>query len=619
MRSVDLHCGSDIAERCKPDFQTPHADMDINEAKQYWRECFIRAFMEARQKAGDNASHPTASMGSLWVKHGLDAMVEFLTDLVVDAVLDIVRDGSHERLRAIAPPQLFSPEAPMAGFPKLNGEDSYLRVEQQASPPLLLGLAAVVWKAIKRRDQALQQTLEKVQTEAGSELLKAALNAPVAYRSAKKGKLLSGPVLMFMLEQGEQDEFDQSASDVLRANETARVQALLECGARINGRYAMYPIGSHCGLGHFPILCLAGHDENITKTLLQHRADANRQSVQNFFPSANPLWIAVWRGQKAMIKKLLYDWNEMKDATDSELSLDVNNFGWYPDSSPLTLNQEAAGCNILALAATTLGIRHVNRLLELEAQLGDCPNELASFLLENARPLARHVAKWQPQNMANGSVLQQTSGMRIEVLVQEMLRDDESRRYFLDANDRACHSLGSNDYCDFIGMLSDLIRRAPSAAARLCDESLSQPKVADHRRYPLRASCLFLAHEQHYNAYVDTMAWDSNTWFADELAPRPVDHKSLQELLMVKDNMNILGFFRTFSQIIREFALPDQRQALFCNILVLRTPNIINRSILQAMNGLPQDQLICLFKDSKVFRAIALYVWTVLQPAPLGV
>ena len=48
------------------------------------------------------------------------------------------------------------------------------------------------------------------------------------------------------------------------------------------------------------------------------------------------------------------------------------------------------------------------------------------------------------------------------------------------------------------------------------------------------------------------------------------------------------------------------------------TRNIINISILQAMNALPQDQLVSVFKDSAVFRAVALYVWTVLEPAKLG-
>ena len=627
IRSVDLHCGGDINDRFKPDFQLPHPDMVFTEAKQYWRERFSRGYMEARHKAGDNTTHPTTAMGPLWVKHGPDAMVEFLTELIVDAVLAIVKDGSHERMRAFrafapqlssteapvalgaAPepaPQapgataglpglpklkgedsadsylradllnLFSPEAPMAAFPKLNGEDVYLPADQQTSPPLLLGLAAGVWKAVKRRDQALQQSLDKVKRIAGGELLKAALNAPVAYRSAKKGKLLSGPVLMFLLEQGEQDEFDQLVAQDLQTAYSSRIQALLDAGARINARYLMYPIGTNCGLGEFPIICLAGHDPTITAFLLEREADVNRPSVHNFFPAGNPLWIAIWRGQEAMIDKLL----ERKEPKDGESNmpnvfLDVNSFGWYPDSSPLTLNQEPAGCNVLALASTLLGIRHINRLLEMGAQLGDCPNELASFLLENARPLARHVAKGQPQNMANGSVLQQTSGMRIEVLVQEILRDDESRRRFLDAIDRACHSLGSEDYCAFMRMLSDLIGRAPAAAARLCDESLQQPKVNDHRRHPLRASCLFSKHEQQYNAYVGTWVWDSEAPFADKLAPPPQYRRSLRDILMIKDSMHICGFFRTFWEIAREIVLPDQRQILFCNISVLRTPTIV--------------------------------------------
>lgn len=315
-----------------------------------------------------------------------------------------------------------------------------------------------------------------------------------------------------------------------------------------------------------------------------------------------------------MIEELLKG-REAKDGMEPDFPLDVDSFGWYPDSSPLTVNQEAAGCNVLALAATTLGNRLVSKLISLGAQLGDCPNELASFLVENARPLARHVADRQAQNMANGSVLQQTSGMRIEILVQEILRDDESRRKFLDAIDRACHSPGSKDYCDFMQMLSDLIARAPAAAAKLCDESLAQPKVSDHRRYPLRASCLFQKHEQHYNAYVDTMVWNNATPFADELAPPPSNQKTLRDVLMVKESMHICGFFRTFWEVAQSIVLPDQRQALFCNISVLRTPNIINISILQAMNALPQDQLVSVFKDSAVFRAIALYVWTVLEPA----
>lgn len=608
VRSVDLHCGSDIRDHCKPDFHLPSSEMALGEAKQYWRERFIRCFMEARQKAGDSFNHPAT--GSLWAKHGADAMVEFLTELVIDAVLALVRDGSPERLRDLELSHLFSPEAPMAGFPKLNGEDGYLSVEQQASPPLLLGLAAGVWKAVKRRDKGLQQTLDKVRHAVGSELLKASLNAPVAYRSAKKNKLLCGPVLMFLLEQSEQDEFDQ----LVAKDHRSRIQALLHCGAQANARYAMFPIGAHCGLGQFPILCLAGHSKETVSFLLECQADVTRPSVQNFFPSGNPLWIAVWRGQEKMIEELLKG-REAKDGMEPELALDVDSFGWYPDSSPLTVNQEAAGCNVLALAATTLGNRLVSKLISLGAQLGDCPNELSSFLVENARPLARHVADKQPQNMANGSVLQQTSGMRIEILVQEILRDDESRRKFLDAIDRACHSPGSKDYCDFMQMLSDLIGRAPAAAAKLCDESLAQPKVTDHRRYPLRASCLFQKHEQHYNAYVDTMVWNCATSFADELAPPPTNQKTLRDVLMVKESVHICGFFRTFWEVAKSIVLPDQRQALFCNISVLRTPNIINISILQAMNALPQDQLVSVFKDSAVFRAVALYVWTVLEPA----
>ena len=294
-----------------------------------------------------------------------------------------------------------------------------------------------------------------------------------------------------------------------------------------------------------------------------------------------------------MIEELLKG-REAKDGMEPELALDVDSFGWYPDSSPLTVNQEAAGCNVLALAATTLGNRLVSKLISLGAQLGDCPNELASFLVENARPLARHVADKQPQNMANGSVLQQTSGMRIEILVQEILRDDESRRKFLDAIDRACHSPGSKDYCDFMQMLSDLIGRAPAAAAKLCDESLAQPKVTDHRRYPLRASCLFQKHEQHYNAYVDTMVWNCATSFADELAPPPTNQKTLRDVLMVKESVLICGFFRTFWEVAKSIVLPDQRQALFCNISVLRTPFPARHQFL----GKRASKVFCCLRDS---------------------
>ena len=75
-----------------------------------------------------------------------------------------------------------------------------------------------------------------------------ALNTPVMYRSGGRSRSLTGPLLMFVVDQM---TLHQSSKHI--------VQAVVAGNADVNSSYVLFPIGKHKAIAKFPVLCLAGN------------------------------------------------------------------------------------------------------------------------------------------------------------------------------------------------------------------------------------------------------------------------------------------------------------------------------------------------------------------------
>ncbi|CAE7839974.1 unnamed protein product [Symbiodinium sp. CCMP2592] len=370
----------------------------------------------------------------------------------------------------------FFPEGPLdfeEHFPPLQLSDAYIETEKQRR---FLRLAAVVWTAASHGVAALDQALGALR-KGSVPLDRVALNTPVMYRSGGRSRSLTGPLLMFVVDQM---TLHQSSKHI--------VQAVVAGNADVNSSYVLFPTGKHKAIAKFPVLCLAGNRalDFAEEALLERKADANREITLNYFPNGgNPLWSAVWGSNNAMIRLLL----GFGDAN-------VNIHAWHPDAPPLT--GQPREVQLLSLASTALDSEHVHLLLECNA---DFQEELSStFALCHAdvsKLLASHVAYRHPEALVQrcdeldaclvGSLgllgLGEVEGPEAAggdvrhldrlglpgdfVRVKEIARDDAAKRRFRVALDRAsvlrevgCSGPRAHD--SLIRFTCDLIQRLPS-------------------------------------------------------------------------------------------------------------------------------------------------------------
>ncbi|CAE7430863.1 unnamed protein product, partial [Symbiodinium sp. CCMP2456] len=398
-------------------------DASLPEAHLYWRQ---RVLTTSGDPLGRAKTLPPPFAESQWP----EGIVEFLTSLISDAALSAVNHGLGDRaaeLRAAAGGLLRGPDPDIArvmqDFPQLGTLDAYAKA--QRSPLFFLQLAAPLWMAATIGEESLRQTLEdyrnqEATTQAeGVPLLRVALHTPVIYKSPQKGgKLFCGAILMFVLEHVQYLDSTKVA---------VALEHLLEFQAEPNSTYEMFPIGINCAIGHFSALCLTGKNPPMVEALLEKRADPHRRNLLNYFPSGSPLWTAVWRRQNFAIRKLLDAADTSEGGTDAE---GVNRHGWHPDRAPLVVGQRAQGYNVLELASLTMGLEQVKLLVERKAMLGDeLPHVLANCPAATARVLSQHVfcTAAHAASIVNGSALDQMNGMRLELVLREVLKHEEPR------------------------------------------------------------------------------------------------------------------------------------------------------------------------------------------------
>eukprot|EP00439_Symbiodinium_sp_Y106_P048485 s2204_g6.t1 len=590
-------------------------EASLPEAHLYWRQRILTTSVDPMGRA---KTLPPPFAESQWP----EGIVEFLTSLITDATLSAVNHGLGDRaaeLRAAAGGLLRGPDDPdiarvMQDFPQLGTVDAYAKA--QRSPLFFLQLAAPLWMAATIGEESLRQTLEDYRNQEatmqadGVPLLRVALHTPVIYKSPQKGgKLFCGAILMFVLEHVQYLDSTKVA---------VALEHLLEFQAEPNSTYEMFPIGINCAIGHFSALCLTGKNPPMVEALLEKRAEPHCRNLLNYFPSGSPLWTAVWRRQDFAIRKLLDAADTSAGGTDAE---GVNRHGWHPDRAPLVLGQRAQGYNVLELASLTMGLEQVKLLVERKAMLGDeLPHVLANCPAATARVLSQHVfcTAAHAASIVNGSALDQMNGMRVELVLCEVLKHEEARACLEKAifkasevekvegmKQRRWQLKNPQGYKEMMEALIKVIHKAPTTAGRLLDSQAGVPDMADSNRFPLTSTCLFDKQEPQHVAYSQCKRWEKGN-FADSLAPPPTSKRSLRRLLSGLDGSKSLCL--QLCEILRA-AVPDRRRADDCAITVLRYPNVIRMDVVKAMRALPQEQLVGIFKESFAFRGIAYHLW----------
>ncbi|CAE7240182.1 inlI [Symbiodinium sp. CCMP2456] len=506
---------------------------------------------------------------SVWRLYGPEALGQLLSELILNCAVKIAAKFLEGTMLDVLTTLPFWPVGPLnfeEHFPPLSKQDMYVDSDKQLCPDLFLRVAAVVWKAASQGMQTLELALWELR-QRGMPLVKLALHTPVLYKSGGRHRSLSGPLLMFVVDQMNKKEF---AADL--------VHSLIASSADPNAEYVLFPTGKQKAIGRFPLLCLAGNRQahNLAEALLRHGADVNWEITLNYFPhGGHALWSAVWGSDYGMIRLLL-----------SFGEADVNVRAWHPDAPPLT--GQARHLQLLSLASTALDSEHVHLLLECKA---DFQEELsptfAACHAEVTRLLASHVAYSHPQAIVHRcDELQGTCGVWIDWVFQEISGDITSKRLF-----RSALSAVSGDldlHRSFMALLCDLIQRLPTAAAELLDKiCLQSPHVQEPGRHPLRTRCLFQAHELH-TAYLAETKWAPNgTKFQNALAP-PARQAGERYCGL----------------------LPTMRQVEFCDIQLVGIPGLVDERVLLSLQTLGWETLVKLLTGSIVFQALVEHMWS---------
>ena len=158
------------------------------------------------------------------------ATQEFFVSILMEAVFNALKGMKLPGAQPM--PSLQTESLQDFCFPPLYAEDTYADMGCRLSPPELLNVAAPLWMAVTR---SLADTKRELQRLGGQAHLQVALNTPVVYKSSsKRGKLLCGNVLMFVL-----DSLSQRQSGGSRGEQRDVVSSLLEHRADAESSYGM--------------------------------------------------------------------------------------------------------------------------------------------------------------------------------------------------------------------------------------------------------------------------------------------------------------------------------------------------------------------------------------------
>ena len=233
------------------------------------REQLLLSGLSAAGKA-DFAGATPGRDERFWQQHAPRALAELLSELILNCAMH----DAAAHLESTMLETLHSlpnwPSGPLdfdKDFPPLQSQDAYCDAGKQWSPRLFLKLAALVWSAASQGISSLQASLQALR-QTGLPLDQLALNTPVIYRSGGRSRSLSGPLLMFVVDQMTKIESTKEM-----------VQTLVTGKADVNSSYVLFPTGKHKAVGRFPVLCLAGNRQalDVAEALLSKRADANRE------------------------------------------------------------------------------------------------------------------------------------------------------------------------------------------------------------------------------------------------------------------------------------------------------------------------------------------------------
>ena len=209
---------------------------------------------------------------SVWRLYGPEALGQLLSELILNCAAKIAAKFLECTMPDVLTTLPFWPVGPLnfeEHFPPLSTQDMYVDSDKQLCPDLFLRLAAVLWKAASQGMQTLELALWALR-QRGMPLVKLALHTPVLYKSGGRHRSLSGPLLMFVVDQMNKKEF---ATDL--------VHSLIASSADPNAEYVLFPTGKQKAIGRFPLLCLAGNRQahNLAEALLRHGADVNCETL----------------------------------------------------------------------------------------------------------------------------------------------------------------------------------------------------------------------------------------------------------------------------------------------------------------------------------------------------
>eukprot|EP00439_Symbiodinium_sp_Y106_P016938 s5803_g2.t1 len=207
-----------------------------------------------------------------YIDQYLKALGQLLSELILNCAAKIAAKFLECTMPDVLTTLPFWPVGPLnfeEHFPPLSTQDMYVDSDKQLCPDLFLRLAAVLWKAASQGMQTLELALWALR-QRGMPLVKLALHTPVLYKSGGRHRSLSGPLLMFVVDQMNKKEF---ATDL--------VHSLIASSADPNAEYVLFPTGKQKAIGRFPLLCLAGNRQahNLAEALLRHGADVNCETL----------------------------------------------------------------------------------------------------------------------------------------------------------------------------------------------------------------------------------------------------------------------------------------------------------------------------------------------------
>ena len=211
---------------------------------------------------------------SVWQQYGPAALAQLLSELILNSAMKMSANFLRSTMQDTLTTLPFWPADQLnlqEHFPPLQQQDMYVDLDKQLFPDLFLRLAAVVWTAAFQGISTLRQALDELRRR-GMPLVRLALHTPILYKSGGRHRSLSGPLLMFVVDQLNQ-------SDVA----TEMLHALIASSADPNANYVLFPTGKHKAIGRFPLLCLAGNRQahGLAETLLRTRADANQDCLSH--------------------------------------------------------------------------------------------------------------------------------------------------------------------------------------------------------------------------------------------------------------------------------------------------------------------------------------------------